>query len=424
MLVHSRPCAPRLPYLSQLWCMVFTIHCLISPISAREHAKLIEGHKVHAAQAIHTSMVPASVQKVITMYIAWEVLGPSYRFNTTLREIQPRNHYQLAFTFDPTLTNKDLEKIIKHLPRRTSLRLDLISNGLTQPQNPKWDTHDRTLCYGAPIGPAIVNNNCEIISQKVQMPIKKSFKKKYVKSQKITLQKPLNTYDNMPKRILHIARSNNIIIEKIHWSMKHKPGRTVISHTSRALSELMLPGIKKSHNLTMDALWFASAQKLTQQHSINWSKASKIITQYMNKTHPNISKNMLMYDGSGLSAHNRVTVDGLNKLLKNIERNPKLYQWAIKAFPVAGYDGSLKKRFGRYKNELKNFDIVAKTGTFKRVRNLCGWVKSKSGAIVRFIWLENKSSPHYLRPPHATEDDIMRDIRSIFSRSTQGRRPT
>ena len=118
---------------------VLFVLCLTLNIAYAKSAQLIHGKGVSKGENIHQKLIPASVQKVITMYLAWNILGPNYRYHTTLLQIHSNKSYQIVFTFDPTFKEKDLEALIQHLPKHTKINVELVSNGLTQPQNPLWE---------------------------------------------------------------------------------------------------------------------------------------------------------------------------------------------------------------------------------------------------------------------------------------------
>jgi D-alanyl-D-alanine carboxypeptidase/D-alanyl-D-alanine-endopeptidase (penicillin-binding protein 4) len=80
-------------------------------------------------------------------------------------------------------------------------------------------------------------------------------------------------------------------------------------------------------------------------------------------------------DNSGLSYTNRVTAEGIVRLLWFAEDQP----WGPdlrRALPTGG-QGTLRHR-------LRGVDVRAKTGTLDDVSALSGWVKSRSGAWVEF----------------------------------------
>jgi D-alanyl-D-alanine carboxypeptidase/D-alanyl-D-alanine-endopeptidase (penicillin-binding protein 4) len=80
-------------------------------------------------------------------------------------------------------------------------------------------------------------------------------------------------------------------------------------------------------------------------------------------------------DNSGLSYANRVTAEGIVRLLWFAEDQP----WGPdlrRALPTGG-QGTLRHR-------LRGVDVRAKTGTLDDVSALSGWVKSRSGAWVEF----------------------------------------
>lgn len=395
------------------------ISLLVCDVAHAKTARILHGKDVLEGSNIHDKIIPASVQKITTMYLAWNILGPNYRFKTQLTKISANMHYQLSFSFDPSLNDKDLIKLLKNLPTHTKINLDIVSNGLTQPHHPLWDKDDLRYCYAAPLGPAILNQNCKLENKVIkvgrsnisaQSTKKRPHTKQIFTTKNISVSSPFQAYANMPAHIKVLARKHNVKIDKIKWVMHAQPGKIIAVHTSEPLTKLMYKGLKNSNNLIMDALWLASAQKLEGNKRITWQQSASILMTYLRTKHPNWGSSLYISDGSGLSIHNRVSISTLNLLLQTIEKNEQLHQWSMNAFPTAASDGTMKNRFHRYKQHFKNFTITAKTGTLKNVRNYCGWITRNNGTKLRFIWIENADRDKQLTHKHIQEDAIMKFI--------------
>ncbi len=93
-------------------------------------------------------------------------------------------------------------------------------------------------------------------------------------------------------------------------------------------------------------------------------------------------------DGSGVSHYNLVSAELLLDLLKYMYYNKKdLFELYYNSLPVAGIDGTLKKRM---KNTSAQNNVHAKTGTLNGVSNLSGYVTSKEGHLIAFsILIQN-----------------------------------
>ena len=87
-------------------------------------------------------------------------------------------------------------------------------------------------------------------------------------------------------------------------------------------------------------------------------------------------RNYRIVDGSGVSHYNLVSTELLNAVLKYFYLyKPELYKTLSQSFPLAGVDGTLKRRM---KNTLAENNLRAKTGTISGVSTLSGYVTTKS----------------------------------------------
>ena len=92
-----------------------------------------------------------------------------------------------------------------------------------------------------------------------------------------------------------------------------------------------------------------------------------------------------LYDGSGMSSYNRVSPRAMIALLRWGIRQPWGTAW-LASFPVAGRDGTLKKRFVGTPLEGR---ISAKTGTLNATNALSGTMITASGRTLIFAFYAN-----------------------------------
>ncbi len=87
-------------------------------------------------------------------------------------------------------------------------------------------------------------------------------------------------------------------------------------------------------------------------------------------------RNYRIVDGSGVSHYNLVSTELLNAVLKYFYlHQPELYKTLSQSFPLAGVDGTLKRRM---RGTLAENNVRAKTGTISGVSSLSGYVTTKS----------------------------------------------
>lgn len=99
---------------------------------------------------------------------------------------------------------------------------------------------------------------------------------------------------------------------------------------------------------------------------------------------------LTLYDGSGLSRRNLVTADALLTTLRRAAstQHPELRP-VITGLPVAGYTGSLARRFSEAPLQARGM-VRAKTGTLTGVHGLAGVVTDASGAEMAFVALADR----------------------------------
>ena len=86
-------------------------------------------------------------------------------------------------------------------------------------------------------------------------------------------------------------------------------------------------------------------------------------------------------DGSGLSLYNYVTPEILTRLLTYAYRNTNLFMNLYTALPIAGQDGTLKKRM---KEPETNGKVRAKTGTLAGISSLAGYAMTPNYHMLAF----------------------------------------
>ena len=91
--------------------------------------------------------------------------------------------------------------------------------------------------------------------------------------------------------------------------------------------------------------------------------------------------NYRIADGSGLSLYNYQSAEMQVALLKYAYRNSNIFESLYPSLPIAGIDGTLKKRMR--KGPCLN-NVRAKTGTLTGVSSLAGYLTNRSGHLIAF----------------------------------------
>ena len=124
-------------------------------------------------------------------------------------------------------------------------------------------------------------------------------------------------------------------------------------------------------------------------------------------------KQMRVYDGSGLSRDNRVTLRAELSILRiaATSRNPDLHAVA-EGMPVAGFSGSLADRFTSPTVYGGLGFARAKTGTLTGVHAYAGYTTDKNGTPLAFVAITNKVKDKNVLKARTALDDIAASLTS------------
>ncbi|WP_083958451.1 D-alanyl-D-alanine carboxypeptidase/D-alanyl-D-alanine endopeptidase [Herbidospora mongoliensis] len=103
-----------------------------------------------------------------------------------------------------------------------------------------------------------------------------------------------------------------------------------------------------------------------------------------------ITEGIEVHDGSGLSTANKITPAALAKLvaLGASPQHPELHSM-VSGMPVAGFTGTLGKRYTEADSRAGAGLVRAKTGTLDGVNTLTGLVHSADGRLLSFAFMAN-----------------------------------
>ncbi len=295
----------------------------------------------------HYAMIPASIEKTITAWLAWNILGPDHTYETTLLSCSD-NQLSLQFSFDPTLEIKDIKKIIAPY-NRTNQSLTLVPNSLAEPYHPRWLIEDSIQHYSQPLSPWIFADKISTVSL---------------------------------EDLAHSIDWKGIPLQTRLQKMPHC--QVVAIHKSLPLKQILPLALQQSNNLVMDSLWLKIAERIAQKPISNWAQASHIIQNWLKEHYPKVAHNAYLQDGSGLSRMNLITAQAMLTVLHEIRRDNDFYSWLMASLPIAGTSGTMKARF----LNVAHPPIIAKTGGMTGIRTLAGWIVTSTGPQP-FVWLES-----------------------------------
>jgi serine-type D-Ala-D-Ala carboxypeptidase/endopeptidase (penicillin-binding protein 4) len=164
-------------------------------------------------------------------------------------------------------------------------------------------------------------------------------------------------------------------------------GRTVLaSRTSPVLRDDLVLTNKISHNLHAE-LTLRLLGKLEAEEG-SFAEGTRVVRQFL--VDAGIDDNdFYFYDGSGMSPNDRIAPRAVTHLLTYAAAQSWGSSWRA-TLPVAGVDGTLRKRFAA--SPLKE-KLWAKTGTLDETNALSGYLAAASGKTLAFSILVNGHRP-------------------------------
>ena len=294
---------------------------------------------IYAYNAKQT-MRPASTMKLLTAVTAIDQLGMNYRYRTALRYTGAVKDSVLTGDLycvggmDPMFETKDMNAFVQSVK---ALGVDTIRGRLVAVTNFKeenllgegwcWDDDNPEL------SPLLVDRKNEFMSRFMQG----------LRDAGIVVEAPCTT-GSVPKDAL------------------------TLSACSHSLKEILEPMLKESDNLYAESMFF----QIASLQGVRPAKAAHA-RQLIKKTLGKAGISEIPYriaDGSGLSLYNYVTPEILTRLLIYAYRDQRIFMNLYAALPIAGQDGTLKKRM---KEPYVSGKVRAKTGTLSGISSLAGY---------------------------------------------------
>jgi serine-type D-Ala-D-Ala carboxypeptidase/endopeptidase (penicillin-binding protein 4) len=99
-------------------------------------------------------------------------------------------------------------------------------------------------------------------------------------------------------------------------------------------------------------------------------------------------RGMCMVDGSGVSRYNTVTTHQLVEMLRSYSKDSSIFKTFYRSLPVAGESGTIRKMAD---STLAEGNVHAKSGTMSRIRAYAGYVHTKSGKLLCFAVIGNNT---------------------------------
>lgn len=399
-----------------------------------------------------TGMVPASVMKVVTTGTALSILGPGYRFSTSLQHDGEKNGNTLEGNIfirgngDPTLGSESygssVSKVINNWATAIQgLGVDSISGCIVgdaeafeRDMTPGgWCWEDVQSDYGAgPSGLSIHENQFTISLSGSGGHVSMSYNPK-IPGMKLYNQCVCNP--SIGKSYAYVTggpyQFERCVQGEVNGSLEARgsiPDPALLC-AQLLKTELENRGIKVGDSATTIRLIRLNGLKLES------AGGRKVITSTSSATladlvyHTNqISQNfyaetilraialkekgygstfggagavytfwknhnvdiqgLYMVDGSGLSRNNSITTKQLVSMLRVFAKDTVMFPSFYRSLPVAGESGTIRKLAD---STAAEGNLRAKSGTMSRVRSYAGYVDTKSGNRMAFAMIGNNT---------------------------------
>ncbi len=387
---------------------------------------------------------PASNLKVLTSAVALSVLGPAFRFRTsvlydgTLNEGVLSGNLYLRGEGDPELVYETVWKMVKDLQAQglTTIMGDLVADDTffdEQRLIPDWnedDLDDETHAYNAPLGALSFNFNTVALVVRpgatVKAPVRITFETPtgYVRienrattggrNSKPTLRFSRRSEDSGPELVLEGRLPINSGFKRYYRTVPNPPqfaltlmsemmaregivirggrrlGRTpdgavaLHYHHSSSLDILMKHMNKLSSNFIAEQTVKAMGARVYGAPGTT-EKGIQVMRDYLQQAKLPWDTSAF-YNGSGLSYRTRVSARQLAGVLCYVERDHRQRYDFLATFPIAGVDGTLRRRMIGTGAEG---NLRAKTGSIKGIFGFSGLLESQDQRNLAFSFLVN-----------------------------------
>lgn len=302
-------------------------------------------------------MRPASIMKVVTAVTALDRLGGSYQFKTQLKYTGKVENGVLQGDvyciggMDPRFNNDDMTAFVTGL---RDMGVDSISGGIYADRSMKdADLLGEGWCW---------DDDNPILSPLL-------FSRK----------------DIFMDRFLARLHDAGIRYAAPTYFEKRCPEASFsICTRFHTMDQIMHNMMKESDNLYAECMYYQIAAS-TGNRPASAKSARSVVGQIVRKVGLDPS-HYKFADGSGLSLYNYLTVELECKLLRYAYQNDNIYPHLSPALPIAGVDGTLKKRM---RGTFAAGNVRAKTGTLTAVISLAGYCTASNGHKLCFAIINN-----------------------------------
>lgn len=399
------------------------------------HIKSLKTGKTVFSYNSKKNFIPASNNKIISSFAALSLLGKDFRFKTEFYSGGEINNGVLYGGLyikgygDPTIKLRQLEAIAKRLKL---MGVKKIKGGIYLDDS-YYDQHSYAegwkdkwigLHYCPPVSPFILNHNnidihiipgqigkpanfkifpentAFIIDNKTTTTKKRPSLKAYFSNdgKKFILKGSVSSRRGEDILTVSVLRPliffgsvmRNILVEKgieVEGSLYRDNvpnwANRLFAHYSAPLEEIIQEYNKDSVNIIGESLMKTLGAVFVKEPG-SWKDGANVVKGALRNI--GVDQDMNVVDGSGLSKLNKVSPATLSKILFAAYNDSRISKVFTDSLPIAGVDGTLKKRFRGTKIKGK---VFAKTGYLSGVRSLSGYAVAGDGEVYVFSIISN-----------------------------------
>ena len=351
-----------------------------------------QGQVVYAWQA-DKLLVPASLTKLLTSYLAIDKWGLSHRFNTDFYLVGTQ--LWVKGYGDPYLVSEEIDLIVNklkefELAEVKSIHIDA-SYFVAEPVPGSSSVSDP---YNAPLSAVGANFNTTnvekkgdtLISAEPQTPLTATAKKLIAarpgllkRGNKVRVN--LINSDNAQMHfaeVLAIKLGMPSAAININQTLPAQAQRLYRHLNTHALEQVLTGSMKYSNNFIANQVFIKLAEEI-KVSTLNFKQAQTYVADILQNTFAWQGATVL--EGAGLSRSNKLTAKHIDHLLE-------------KLLPY-------KPIFKQITN-IKNANVYAKTGTLNGVSNYAGYIGLPEQKY-RFVFMFNRSTPYGYRDQVLTQ---------------------
>ena len=361
--------------------------------------------------------LPASTMKILTASAAYDVLGPDYKYKTTLYK-SINNDLYIKLSGDPLLKSDDLGTLIdvaktKQIEPKNFYIDDSVFDKTEWGEGWQWDDDLNPLM--PKFSAYNIDNNLvrvEIMPTYNKRPasitVKPFYPLSFINSvitdskqpTKIKVERNNDIAANMynvvgtvskafvktipvanPKmnfvlRLEEVIRDRKFeYYNSIQYAILPDEGIYVVDSIEHGLDNILRMILKQSNNYVAETLFKTAGAQYAQSVG-SQENSIKMLNAYLNKLGIDAA-HIRVVDGSGVSKNNLMTADFMTDFLVKIAQSDN-FELFKDMLPVPG-EGTLKNRMLYFKDNLN-----AKTGTLSDTSAIAGYIKTRRGKVYAF----------------------------------------